>query len=629
MKIKIGLAIAALASTEAFAGLWNGFRAPAKEAVEHEAGFLWLEAEEFADYGGWVIDTQFVGKMGSAYLLANGVTNRVSAAKTIVKIPCVGGGANTTNRCAGVWRVWARSRDWIPEYHPGLFTIAINGRRGKELGGSGKKGWCWQFAGAFELPAGAAEVALEDLTGWFGRCDALVMTTDADYVPPDDLIDCEKARVKLSGLPPETDDGAYEVIIVGAGPSGTTAAIQSARAGAKTLLVHDRPILGGNASSEFRIAPRGAGTYRKEYQEGGIDAEMLALKASRKGSDWTDAYQALVDRETNLTVIANMRITCARTDERGSITSVCGVDTLTGARAFWRGKIFVDATGDGWLGFFAHAKFRFGSEGKAEFGEPNAPDAPNGRTMSGSLFSGLGKSSGCAAAFLTVRTPGGKFDFTPPVWANLDTGARRRVRHFRSAAIEHPHEIDDVEDPEYARDYLIRMSVSYWDFGKNRAENRAEGAEWQMVSIPHTNARREGRRLVGDYILTEKDEMEGRRFPDAIGYGGYPITTHNSAGTFGNNHDACRPEPPLYDIPYRSLYSVNVPNLLMCGRCVSMTHRALGSMRVQSTCSVTGQAAGLAAARCVQRGLSPREYGRLHIGELQTELRAAGQRFSE
>mgnify|MGYP003343111914 CR=1 FL=1 len=95
MKIKIGLAIAALASAEAFAGLWNGFRAPAKEAVEHETGFLWLEAEEFADYGGWVIDTQFVGKMGSAYLLANGVTNRVSAAKTTVKIPR-----------AGTWRGW-------------------------------------------------------------------------------------------------------------------------------------------------------------------------------------------------------------------------------------------------------------------------------------------------------------------------------------------------------------------------------------------------------------------------------------------------------------------------------------------------------------------------------------------
>ena len=601
------------------AGTWTGFRAPAKAADEVVPGFLWLEAEEFADYGSWTVDTQFVGKMGSAYLLGAGVTGVCAAASTRVVVPR-----------PGVWQAWARTRDWIPEFHPGRFAIEVGGRRSPELGNSGKKGWLWQSAGAFELSAGETVVKLIDLTGWFARCDAILLTTDAAYVPPDDQEANERARARFSGIAPERERGEYDVVIVGAGPGGTTAAIQAARAGVRTLLVTDRPVLGGNASSEFRIPPRGAGTYHPENQEGGIDAEMLALKRDTKGYDWTDAYQELVSREKSLTTVTNVRIIAARTAKDGAIVSVRGVDTLTGARTSWRGRMFVDATGDGWLGFFAGAKYRFGSEGKAEFNEPFAPDEPNGRTMSGALFSGLGSALGYDAAFRGVKTKEANVPFAAPEWANLKLPPRfatMKCTRFTGRAIEHPHDIDDVEDPEYARDYLIRMSVTFWDWVKNKAVNRDEAAAWRMVAIPHTNARREGRRLVGDYLLTECDEMAGRRFEDAIGYGGYPITTHDSAGSFGTNRDYVRPEPPLYDIPYRCIHSVNVPNLFMCGRCCSMTHRALGSMRVQSTCAVTGQAAGLAAANCVKTGLLPREYGKRHIRDLQNELMSFGQKI--
>lgn len=615
------VAILAFAALGAQCAPWNGFRAPAKAAIEHEKGFLWLEAEEFSDYGTWVIDTQFVGKMGSAYLLGSGVTGCCANATTKLSVPR-----------DGKWRAWARTRDWIPEYHPGRFAVEIGGKRSRELGNSGKKGWLWQDAGEFELKKGEVEVAIVDLTGWFARCDAILLTTDAGYRPPDDDKGCEEARIRLSGIAPESDGGEYDVVVVGAGPAGTTAAIQSARAGARTLLVHDRPVLGGNASSEFRIPPRGAGTYHPERQEGGIDAEVLALEKSSKDLDWSDAYAAVAAKEKLLDIVSNTRIVSAKTDDKGAILSAHGVDTLNGARRRWRGKMFVDATGDGWLGYFAHAKYRFGSEGKAEFGEQYAPDEPNLRTMSGSLFSGIGYGKGYFAAFRGWKTRGGNFPFKAPEWANLPMnpkGYNERVkcRGFGGAAIEHPHEIDDVADPEYARDYLIRMSVTYWDWCKNRSSNRVDGVPWRMIAIPYTNARREGMRLMGDYILTEKDELEGRQFPDAIGYGGYPITTHDSGGSFGHNGDYYRPEPKPYGIPYRSIYSVNVPNLFMCGRCCSMTHRALGSMRVQSTCAVTGQAAGLAAANCVKTGLSPREYGKRHIEDLRNELKAAGQRL--
>ena len=602
--------------------MWKGFRAPSKLAIEQERGFLWLEAEEFIDYGTWVIDTQFVGKMGSAYLLAAGVTGCCANASTRISVPR-----------AGKWRAWVRTRDWIPEYHPGVFALEIDGKRSKELGNFGRDGWSWQDAGEYELSQGETIVALVDLSGWFGRCDAVLLTSVLDYCPPDDDKGCESARVRFSGIAPESDSGEYDVVVVGAGPAGTTAAIQSSRAGARTLLVHDRPVLGGNASSEFRIPPRGVGTYHPERKEGGIDAEVLGLQKSTKGFDWTDAYSQIASREKSLVISGNTRIVAAATDSNGAIVSVHGIDTLTGERRRWRGKMFIDATGDGWLGFFANAKFRFGSEGKSEFGEQYAPDEPNRRTMSGSLFSGIGRSSGYCAAFWGWKTRGGNFPFVAPVWANLPLSPKkfhsgRKCSGFLCASIEHPHEIDDVSDPEYARDYLIRMSVTYWDWCKNHAANKADGAPWRMIYIPYTNARREGMRLVGDYMITEKDQMEGKQFADAIGYGGYPITTHDSGGSFQPNGDYYRPEPKPYGIPFRSLYSVNVPNLLMCGRCCSMSHRALGSMRVQSTCAVTGQAAGLAAARCAEKGLSPREYGKRHIADLQAGLKAAGVNIS-
>ena len=598
--------------------LWPGFRSPAKNAVESEPGFIWLEAEAFADYGTWVVDTQFVGKMGSAYLLGAGVTGACAAASTRLAVPR-----------SGVWHAWVRTRDWLPDYHPGCFALEIGNRRSPSLGNSGRAGWAWQSAGSYELARGETEVRLVDLTGWFARCDAVLLTMDAGYAPPDEQSANERERMRLSGIASERDRGGMDVVVVGAGPAGTTAAIQAARAGARTLLVTDRPLLGGNASSEFRIAPRGAGTYHPELQEGGIDAEMQALQRETRGFDGSDAYRVLVSRERLLTVVTNVRIVAATT-ANGSIVSVHGVDTLTGERSRWQGRMFVDATGDGWLGFFSGAEHLFGSESREMFGEPLASDEVTERTMSGSLFSGVGLAASHHAAFHSIRDREPTVPFAAPAWANLKLPTwyeRKPCSRFDGLQMEHPHDLNEVEDPERARDELIRMAVTYWDWAKNRAVNKAEAANWRLVSVPYTLARREGRRLVGDYVLTEVDQMAGRRFPDAIGFGGYPITTHNPGGSFGEEQGYPRPEPPPYDIPYRCLYSKTVANLFMCGRCCSMTHRALGSMRVQSTCSVTGQAAGLAAANCVKTGLLPRSYGARHIHDLQEELASSGQRI--
>ena len=173
MKMRFGMSIAAyttFASCTA-CGIMKevqGFRAPPVGAKETVKGCLWLEAESFADYGEWRLDTQFTHKMGSAYLLAAGVLKPIKPATTSVNFPT-----------AGKWRAWARTKDWLPEYHPGRFRLSVAGRPGHELGASGKDGWCWELAGEWELPVGEAKVALEDLSGAFARCDALLFTQDA------------------------------------------------------------------------------------------------------------------------------------------------------------------------------------------------------------------------------------------------------------------------------------------------------------------------------------------------------------------------------------------------------------------------------------------------------------------
>ncbi len=298
--------------------VWRGFRAPAFESRMHVPGCLWIEAEQFADYGGWKIDTQYVGQMGSAYLIAPGVTGSVAAASTTL---------NVTE--SGTWHAWVRTRNWQPEFSPGTFSLEIGGRVSPSLGNAAEPGWRWQRAGDFELTAGRTTVRLVDTSGWFARCDAILLTTDGRMTPPDDFAACEALRLRCSGAAPIRDGGGFDVIVVGAGPAGSAAAIASARAGAKTLLVTDRSIVGGNASSEFRMTTSGPDAAHPEFKSQGIDGEMRALLA--RGLDGTAAYGQLMRRETNLTVVVNRRIVGATTHEKtGRVVTVCGLDTLDG-----------------------------------------------------------------------------------------------------------------------------------------------------------------------------------------------------------------------------------------------------------------------------------------------------------
>ena len=591
----------------AFACL-KDFRAPVVTPKEYVPNFLWLEAESFADYGGWSIDTQFTHKMGSAYLLAAGVLTPLPPAKTSITIPR-----------AGTWRVWARTKDWLPDFSPGQFAVSVAGTRGPVLGASHQEGWRWERAGDFTLAAGTVPVVLEDLSGAFARCDALLFTTDLSYVPPEEEKALAAARRKFSGSEEKiADGGSYDLVVVGAGPGGMGTALAAARTGARVLLVHDRPVMGGNAGCEMGVWMEGAAVLgRFNLRESGLVCEATMRRNRHPGWSYSDSLREMVDElKDRLTEIPNTRVLSVEKDG-DKIAAVVGRNTLTGAFSRFRGRLFMDGTGDGWIGYFAGAEYMRGREAQSEFNEAAAPEARDDLMMSGCIM------DNCLG--YRYRHTGKPQPFTTPVWARvLPPDFTRRIGRLDSEWwVEHGGRFDELADPERARDELVRINFAYWGWVKNGSRLKGKAKDAVLTQMPYKNARREGFRLVGDYVLTANDALAGRIFPDRISYGGWPLDTHDPLGMenpHGNGYWKRHPIVPAYSIPYRCLYSKNVPNLLLGGRSVSVTHIALGSVRVQATLFQLGQAAGTAAALMCEKNLMPREYGQSYIAELQQRL---------
>jgi hypothetical protein len=586
------------------------FRPPPNEARMVVDGALWVEAEDFADYGDWKLDTQFVHKMGSAYLLACGVGKPVDAAVTEVRVPQ-----------AGTYRVWVRTKNWLPEFSPGRFTVAVDGRRSAQvLGAAPSAGWLWENAGDFELKAGKVKLALEDLSGAFARCDALLLTRDLTYVPPVDQEAVRRERARFSGLPQEiADGGEFDVIVVGAGTAGMGAAVAAARMGARTALVHDRPVLGGNASAELGVPTCGASVSHPNARESGLNEEAN-LWRGKLNATYSPAYAKQAEGEKNLTVVNNHRVNSVEMRDKTAIAAVLAVDTLTHRTSRFRAKLFIDCTGDGWIGYYAGAQYRFGRESREEFGESAAPEQADAITMSGCIMGNH------ALGYRAVDT-GKPVDYTPPPWAvKLPPPEvfHRNPRWFTGGQwwMEHPGDVDDLEDPEFARDELIRISFAYWGWIKNHWDEKERARNYAMVYVPYMDARRETRRLVGDYIMKQQDAEQGVMFPDRISYGGWSLDVHNPRGIHSGKEGPYYYDGhvPIYSIPYRTLYSVNIANLMFAGRCMSVTHIALGTVRVEATLSTAGQAAGTAAALALKYNVTPREVGQRYIGTLQQQL---------
>ena len=591
------------------------FEKPHRTAVNMVVdGFLYINAEDFSDYGGWRMDTQFVHLMGSPYLMATGIGTPVEDATTTFNNPE-----------ADTYHVWVRARNWIKDYAPGRFQVKINqAPLDKEFGAADTDQWTWEYGGAVELDKGPVALALHDLTGYYGRCDAILLTTDATYTPPECSNAVCEERARLLGLSIEPAlAGDFDVIVVGGGPAGTPAAIAAARMGAKTALIQNRPTLGGNASVECGVGLQGAGWHHPGWRETGIIEEAGRIRMARGEHHYSYAFQELCEDEENLSVFFNQHVFDAVMENEEQISSVKAVSTLTGAITEYHGTLFIDCTGDGWVGYFAGAEYRYGREARSEFGESLAPEEADDITMSGCL---MGDGLGNLTAFRAEKTDE-PVPFTRPPWAREITTLVSPGRNFSSFErglwwMEHPGDIDNIWEAEEARDELIKVTFSYWDYIKNRSRVKEEATNYTLVTIPIMNAKRESRRLEGDYMMTQHDCEDGRMFLDRIAHTGWPMDIHHVEGIYSGAEGSFdfQTDVPIGSVPFRSLYSKNISNLMMAGRCGSFSRVALGTVRVMSTLAAIGQAAGTAAAMCTAKEVTPRDIYQTHILELQQTL---------
>jgi len=577
-----------------------GAIALADDLPKPDASTLYLEAERFTDTGGWTVDAQFRQIMDSTYLLAVGTGVPVADATTSVRVAK-----------AGTYRLWVRCKDWH-ETSPGRFQVLVNGKASATTFGEQRKDWSWIDGGAFELPAGEATVALHDLTGYYGRCDALLLTTDASFMPPDDVAAIARLRAAILGVP-EAKTLDFDLVVVGGGYGGVCSAVQAARLGLKTALIQNRPVLGGNASSEINVGPGGASPHTSRFRETGICEEIAEGRVHPGAKNWSDGIDLVVQDQPNLTVFLNTEGMRAVMDGK-HIAAVEAEHVITGEKTTFRAPLFADCTGDGTIAYSAGCEFRQGEEARSEYNESLAPEEATSHTMGTSLLHSTRK----------MDTPQ---PYTPPPFAvkfGPEFFTKRKDSLFGGQWwIEYGGMLDTIQDAETIRDELIRVIYGAWDWVKNQNPDTMEQAtNYKLVYVPTVGGKRESRRFIGDYVLNQNDVDNAVVFPDRVAWGGWPIDIHPSPGIYGKDI------PPAnfhslktyYSIPYRCLYTRDVDNLFLAGRHISVSHVALGSVRLMQTIGTEGQAVGAAAYLCKKHGVLPRGVNPAHIAELQQLL---------
>ncbi len=597
---------------------------------------IFIEAESFSDRGGWVIDQQSMDVMGSPYILAHGMGMQVADANSIIYVPV-----------KGKYKVWVRTRNWVAQWNvkglPGKFQLLINNQALETNFGTEGAEWHWQDGGIVKLNSGKTKITLHDLTGFDGRCDAIILTTDHKFRPPNDFATLANYRHKMLKLPNTPEDaGTYDLVVVGGGMAGICTAISAARLGSKVALIQNRPVLGGNNSSEVRVGLSGL-IYQKPYINLGSlvdeigpvghwklweaqqdsnavrsqkifdviknNPEKIEHNAGPATNYNDDKKLRIVLAQENLTLFLNTHV--MKVDKKGNqIVSVTGKSIVTGKEYKFTGTLFADCTGDGNLGFLANADLRVGREPKSLTGEDRAPSQEDNLVMGTSVqwnsieeknISPFPSTDLWAVQFdeeTSYKVVKGDWDW--------ETGANR----------------DQVKEIEFIRDYALRVVYGNWDFVKNKSLEKEKFENRKLSWVAYIGGKRESRRLLGDVILKEQDIIEGRKFPDGTFTTTwdvdlhFPIRSNNFTGEpFRSRADMRKIKP--YQVPYRCLYSRNVTNLFMAGRDISVTHVALGTVRVQRTTGMMGEVVGMAASICQKHHVLPRDIYTTHFAELQ------------
>lgn len=463
------------------------------------AGEVLVESEAFDSLGGWVADSQFMDEMGSPFLLAHGLGKPVNDAATKVTFPET-----------GTYKVWVRTRDWVAPWKtpdtapakrakgtPGIFKVLIDGKPLPNTFGQKSATWYWEPAGTVNITKRSIEIKLHDLTGFEGRCDAILFSTNHDIVPPNTGKRMAQFRRKLLGLPEVAPDaGAYDLVVTGGGIAGISAAVAGARSGLKVALIQDRPVLGGNNSSEVRVWLQGANKGSRYPNLGLVVRELEQKKRAHYGpTNTADLYEdqkkiAIVRAEKNLSLFLNFRVNQVET-VNGKIKAVIAQNTKTAKRLRFPARWFADCTGDGCVGFLAGADFDItlnGHMGRCNLwnikdtGKPvRFPRCPWALDLTDHPFPGRGGRGG-------IKKLGG--------W------------YWESGCF-----CDPFEKSEYIRDWNFRAMYGAVDCLKNVDKVYPNHKlNWSA----YISGKRESRRLLGDLILSRAHLFGRREIPAAI-----------------------------------------------------------------------------------------------------------------
>lgn len=603
--------------------------------------FVFVEAEQFQHFGGWNIDQQSMEKMGSPYLLAHGLGIPVEDATTTIQFPS-----------AGTYRVWVRTKDWVAPWKapgaPGKFQLKINGKALKEVFGTKGADWHWQD-GKMVHVGKTCTLALHDLTGFEGRCEAILFCKDLQFVPTNDIQALTKFRRELNGFPEKAGDGgSFDFIVVGGGLAGTCAAISAARNGLKVALVQDRPVLGGNGSSEVRVWPEGH-TNKEPYPHiGDIVSEILPKITKGSGqvfngvsAEYYDDELKLqkVGQEPNITLFIEQRAIAVH-KEGDRIASIVIQHIRTGRQLELKALYFADCTGDAVIGFKAGADYEYKVENLMGSSNLfNVLDATNKEEV----LKCECKDKSALALKCEVGNYAQPFPRCP--WAldlsNKPFPGRKGVKTFGAEGLqsfanmwywESGFNKDQVNDIELIRDHNFRAMYGAWDAIKNVDKmypNHRLG--WSA----YIAGKRESRRLMGDVVLDAEDFKSQKKFEDAAFPCSWHVDLHTPKTEFkegfeGNEFvsDYTRGKEyqygNLYWAPYRTLYSRNIANLFMAGRNISVTKTGLGPVRVMRTCGMMGEVVGKAASLCVKHASSPRQVYEKHLPALIDLLKRPG-----
>lgn len=423
-------------------------------------------------------------------------------------------------------------------------------------------------------------------------------------------------------------DHSCDLAVVGGGLSGVCCAITAAREGLRVILVQDRPVLGGNASSEVRLWILGAtshmGNNNRWAREGGVIDEILVENMHRNPEGNALILDTIllewVCREENITLLLNTAVHDVEKDIDDTIRSIRAFCSQNSTRYDIRARMFCDASGDGIVGFLAGAAFRIGCEASPEFGEGFAPEQSSSELLGHTIY-------------FHSKDTGRPVRFTAPSFALSDITKIPRWRDFKAGEsgcrlwwIEWGGALDTIHDSETIKWELWKVAYGVWNHIKNSGlfpEAETMTLEW-VGTIP---GKRESRRFEGDHILIQQDIVEQRLHDDAVSFGGWAIDVHPVDGVYSAQPGCMQwHSKGVYQIPWRTMYSRNIPNLLLAGRIISASHVAFASTRVMATCAHGGQAAGMGAAMCVESGLSPRDLLEPErMRELQRRLLRAGQ----